>query len=148
MAFTRRLALFGFVSAVILLAVGTGGTSFWVMDRGANIQVADDPFTEKQTSGNVGDRFTLLSVDSGFADDIGLEEIKITSGGSNVNLATDVNTVRTTDEVKIRCDSVGTESITVELSGNDSGVTTSIRESVSVSCTAAPAPSPSPTPSP
>lgn len=148
MTFTRHFALFGLVAAVILLTVGTGGTSSSVMDRGANIQVSDDPFTEKQTSGTVGDEFTVLSVDTGFAADIGLEEVKITSGGSKVNLVTDANALRMTDEIKVRCDAVGTESFTVELTGNDSGATTSIRETVSVSCEAAPTPTPSPTPTP
>jgi hypothetical protein len=145
MPLARRLALFGFVAAVMLLAVGTGGTSFLMMDRGANIQVADDPFAERQTSGTVGDSFTVLSVDSGFADDIRLNEIKIIGGGSNVDLITDKSALRTDNEIKIRCDSEATESFTVELTGKASGVTTNIQKTVSVSCEAAPAPSPSPT---
>ena len=148
MAFIRRLALVGFVTAVILLTVGTGGTFFSAMDRGANIPISDNPFTEQDTSGTVGDTLTVLSVDSGFVDDIGVDDVSITSGGSNVVLLTDASNLRTSDEIDVLCDSKGTESLTIEVTGTDSGVSTSTQETVEVSCAVAPSPSPPPSPPP
>ena len=148
MAFIRRLALVGFVTAVILLTVGTGGTFFSAMDREANIPISDDPFTEQETSGTVGDTLAVLSVDSGFVDDIGVDDVSITSGGSNVVLLTDASNLRTSDEIDVLCDSVGTESLTIEVTGTDSGVSTSTQETVEVSCAVAPSPSPPPSPPP